>query len=186
MSSGLIVVQQYERMIVRRLGTYVGNRRPGLHFLIPLLYSGVKVDLREWRTRVMNQKYITADNIAVGIGWAYCYQVMEGQVEYAVLEGHSLELHNVDATVGNTALFTMRSVIGAMDLATVLSDLERICDDVQIRMNEATALCGVKVSQVEINVVDPPECAVYNARPHDVLDGRIAEAANLRKDEAQR
>jgi hypothetical protein len=30
MASGLIVVQQYPRMVVQRLGTFVGVRRPGL------------------------------------------------------------------------------------------------------------------------------------------------------------
>ena len=52
MASGLIVVQQYQRMVVQRFGTYIGSRRPGLHFLIPVLYSGTKVDLRERVTRV--------------------------------------------------------------------------------------------------------------------------------------
>jgi regulator of protease activity HflC (stomatin/prohibitin superfamily) len=65
MASGLIVVQQYQRMVVQRLGTFVGTRRPGLHFLIPVLYNGTKVDLRERVTRVPTQKYITWDNVVV-------------------------------------------------------------------------------------------------------------------------
>ncbi|MCH8745720.1 MAG: SPFH/Band 7/PHB domain protein, partial [Chloroflexi bacterium] len=52
MASGLVVVQQYERMIVQRLGTYVGLKRPGLHFLIPIIDNGTKVDLRERVIRV--------------------------------------------------------------------------------------------------------------------------------------
>ena len=47
MASGMVVVQQYERLIVQRLGTFVGSRRPGFHFLIPVIYNGTKVDLRE-------------------------------------------------------------------------------------------------------------------------------------------
>ena len=42
MASGLIVVQQYQRMVVQRLGTFIGIRRPGLHLLIPVLYNGTK------------------------------------------------------------------------------------------------------------------------------------------------
>ncbi len=47
MSSVIVIVQAYQRMVVQKFGTYVGSRRPGFHFLIPIMYSGTKVDLRE-------------------------------------------------------------------------------------------------------------------------------------------
>ena len=151
MASGLIVVQQYQRMVVQRFGTYVGTRGPGLRFLVPVLYSGTKVDLRERVTRVPTQKYITADNVVVDMDFVIYYRVMEEQVDRAVLE-----VQNFEAAVINLAFATLRSVIGAMDLATTLSERERIRDDVQVRMDEVTTRWGVKVSQVEINEVDPP------------------------------
>jgi regulator of protease activity HflC (stomatin/prohibitin superfamily) len=48
-------------------------------------------------------------------------------------------------------------VIGAIELSVALSERERIRDEVQIRMDEVTSRWGVKVSQVEINEVDPPQ-----------------------------
>lgn len=151
MASGLIVVQQYQRMVVQRFGTFIGTRRPGLHFLIPALYHGTKVDLRERVTRVPTQKYITSDNVVVDMDFVIYYRVMEDQVERAVLE-----VQNFEAAVINLAFATLRSVIGSLDLATTLSERERIRDDVQVRMDEVTVRWGVKVSQVEINEVDPP------------------------------
>ena len=151
MASGLIVVQQYQRMVVQRFGTFVGSRKPGLHVLIPFLYHGTKVDLRERVTRVPTQKYITADNVVVDMDFVIYYRVMEDLVDRAVLE-----VQNFEAAVINLAFATLRSVIGAMDLSTTLSERERIRDDVQIRMDEVTERWGVKVSQVEINEVDPP------------------------------
>ena len=151
MASGLIVVQQYQRMVVQRFGTYIGTRGPGLRFLIPVLYNGTKVDLRERVTRVPTQKYITADNVVVDMDFVIYYRVMDDQVNRAVLE-----VQNFEAAVINLAFATLRSVIGAMDLATTLSERERIRDDVQVRMDEVTERWGVKVSQVEINEVDPP------------------------------
>ena len=44
MASGLIVVQQYQRLVVQRLGTFVGTKRPGLRVLIPIIDNGTKVD----------------------------------------------------------------------------------------------------------------------------------------------
>ena len=151
MAAGLIVVQQYQRMVVQRFGTYVGTNGPGLRFLIPIFYHGTKVDLRERVTRVPTQKYITADNVVVDMDFVIYYRVMEDQVERAVLE-----VQNFEAAVINLAFATLRSVIGSLDLATTLSERERIRDDVQIRMDDVTTRWGVKVSQVEINEVDPP------------------------------
>lgn len=151
MASGLIVVQQYQQMVVQRLGTFVGNRRPGLHFLIPVLYNGTKVDLRERVTRVPTQKYITWDNVVVDMDFVIYYRVMQEMAEKAVLE-----VQNFEQAVINLAFATLRSVIGALSLSTALSDRERIRDEVQIRMDEVTVRWGVKVSQVEINEIDPP------------------------------
>ena len=151
MASGLIVVQQYQRMVVQRLGTFIGTRRPGLHFLIPVLYNGTKVDLRERVTRVPTQKYITWDNVVVDMDFVIYYRVMEEMAERAVLE-----VQNFEQAVINLAFATLRTVIGALSLSTALSDRERIRDEVQVRMDEVTVRWGVKVSQVEINEIDPP------------------------------
>ena len=151
MAAGIIVVQQYQRMVVQRFGSYVGTSGPGLRLLIPILYHGTKVDLRERVTRVPTQKYITSDNVVVDMDFVIYYRVMEDQVDRAVLE-----VQNFEAAVINLAFATLRSVIGAIDLATTLSERERIRDEVQLRMDEVTVRWGVKVSQVEINEVDPP------------------------------
>ena len=65
MSAGIVVVQQYQRLVVQKLGIYQGTQGPGLKLLIPILYHATKVDLRERVTRVPTQKYITADNVVV-------------------------------------------------------------------------------------------------------------------------
>ncbi|CAI8039614.1 Protein QmcA [Geodia barretti] len=151
MAAGIVVVQQYQRMVVQRFGSYVGTQGPGLRLLIPILYHGTKVDLRERVTRVPTQKYITADNVVVDMDFVIYYRVMEEWADRAVLE-----VQNFEAAVINLAFATLRSVIGSLDLSTTLSERERIRDDVQVRMDEVTSRWGVKVSQVEINEVDPP------------------------------
>ena len=151
MASGLVIVQQYERMVVQRLGTLVGVRRPGLHFLIPIIYNGTKVDVRERVTRVPTQKYITLDNVVVDMDFVIYFRVMEDAADRSVLD-----VQNFEQAVINLAFATLRAVIGAIELATALSDRERIRDEVQVRMDESTARWGVKVSQVEINEIDPP------------------------------
>ena len=191
MAAGIVVVQQYQRMVVQRFGTYVGTRGPGLRILIPILYHGTKVDLRERVTRVPTQKYITADNVVVDMDFVIYYRVMDDQVDRAVLE-----VQNFEAAVINLAFATLRSVIGSLDLATTLSERERIRDDVQIRMDEVTVRWGVKVSQVEINEVDPPpgvKAAMERQKSADAIrtaeitesEGQRQAAINLAEGERQ-
>jgi len=151
MAAGLVLVQQYQRMIVQKFGTYVGTRRSGLHFLIPFVYNGTKVDLRERVTRVPTQKYITADNVVVDMDFVIYYRIMEEYAERAVLE-----IQNFELAVVNLAFATLRAVIGATTLSEALAERERIRDALQVRMDEVTERWGVKISQVEINEIDPP------------------------------
>ncbi len=151
MAAGLVLVQQYQRMIVQKFGTYVGTRRSGLHFLIPFVYHGTKVDLRERVTRVPTQKYITADNVVVDMDFVIYYRIMEEYAERAVLE-----IQNFELAVVNLAFATLRAVIGSTTLSEALTERERIRDALQVRMDEVTERWGVKISQVEINEIDPP------------------------------
>ena len=179
MSSGLIVVQQYERMVVQRLGTYVGLAGPGLRFLLPIIYNGTKVDLRERVTRVPTQKYITVDNVVVDMDFVIYYRVMEETADRAFLE-----VQNFEQAVINLAFATLRAVIGNIDLSTALSERERIRDEVQVRMDEVTARWGVKVSQVEINEIDPPpgvKAAMERQKSADAI-----KTAEITESEGQR
>ncbi len=151
MATGVVVVQAYQRMVVQRFGTFIGTRRPGLHILIPVMYQGTKVDLRERVSRVPTQKYITADNVVVDMDFVIYYRVMEDMAERAVLEVQNFEL-----AVVNLAFATLRAVIGSTTLSEALTERERIRDQMQLRMDEVTERWGVKVSQVEINEIDPP------------------------------
>ena len=151
MSSGVVIVQQYQRMVVQKFGTFIGTRKPGFHFLIPIMYTGTKVDLRERTQRVPTQKYITSDNVVVDMDFVIYYRVVDALAERAVLE-----VQNFEMAVVNLAFATLRAVIGATTLAEALTERERMRDQLQVRMDEVTERWGVKVSQVEINEIDPP------------------------------
>ncbi len=151
MSTGIVIVQQYQRMVVQKFGTYIGTQKPGFRFLIPIMYHGTKVDLRERVARVPTQKYITSDNVVVDMDFVIYYRVMEEFAERAVLEVQNFEL-----AVVNLAFATLRAVIGSTTLSSALAERERIRDSLQVRMDEVTERWGVKVSQVEINEIDPP------------------------------
>jgi regulator of protease activity HflC (stomatin/prohibitin superfamily) len=101
--------------------------------------------------RVPTQKYITSDNVVVDMDFVIYYRVMEEHAQRAVLEVQNFEL-----AVVNLAFATLRAVVGATTLTDALAERERIRDQLQVRMDEVTERWGVKVSQVEINEIDPP------------------------------
>ena len=117
MSAGLIMVQQYQRMVVQRFGTFTGTKSSGLHILIPFVFHGTKVDLRERVARVPTQKYITADNVVVDMDFVIYYRIVEDLAHRAVLEVQNFEL-----AVINLAFATLRAVIGSTTLADALAE----------------------------------------------------------------
>ena len=147
------VVKQYERMVVLRWGKFMNVRGPGLRVIVPFMDQPYKVDLREQVDRVPTQKYITSDNVVVDMDFVIYYRVLpdSDEVRKSVME---IESYRV-ATI-NLSFATLRAVIGSTSLTEALSEREKIRDQLQVRMDEVTGRWGIKVSQVEINEIDPP------------------------------
>ncbi|GAA3995530.1 hypothetical protein GCM10022408_02530 [Hymenobacter fastidiosus] len=60
---GLRIAQKYERAIVFRLGRYVGQRGPGLYWIIPFIERRVTVDIRTKTVELEQQETITKDSV---------------------------------------------------------------------------------------------------------------------------
>ena len=73
------VVQQYERMVVFRLGRtdQAMVRNPGLNFLIPVVDRPIKVDLRENLTEVPSQRTITRDNAPIDVDFLVFWRIVD-------------------------------------------------------------------------------------------------------------
>ena len=152
MVSGIVIVKQYEKMVVFRLGRYTGSTRgAGFHFLIPGFFNGTKVDTREIPERVPTQKYITKDNVVIDMDFVLYYRVMADQAEKSVIE---VADHRV--AVRNLAMAELRGIIGNTTLAESLSERERIQNELQTALDQNTGRWGVKVQGVAINEIDPP------------------------------
>jgi len=153
MSTGIVIVKQYERMVVLRFGRWSGEiTQPGFRFLIPIMYSGRVVDTREQVERVPTQKYITQDNVVVDMDFVLYYRVLEGEAEKSVLE-----VADHRAAVRNMAVAELRSIIGNITLAEALSERENMQSQLQAALDENTGRWGVKVEGVAVNEIDPPQ-----------------------------
>ena len=152
MASGIVIVNQFERLVVLKWGKFVGSRAPGFHFLMPIIYTGRKIDLREQVDRVPTQKYITKDNVVVDMDFVLYFKVVEDEAEKSVLN-----VADHRAAVRALAVAELRSIIGNITLAEALAERERIQNELQVSLDTNTGRWGVKVQGVAVNEIDPPQ-----------------------------
>jgi len=151
MSTGIVVVKEWEKMVVLRWGQHIGNRDRGLHFLVPFVFDGRIVDLREQVEPVPTQKYITKDNVVIDMDFVLYYRVLPEQADKSII---GVTDHRL--AVRNQAVADLRSIVGTITLAEALSERERIQSQLQAVLDENTGRWGVKVQGVAVNEIDPP------------------------------
>jgi regulator of protease activity HflC (stomatin/prohibitin superfamily) len=144
------VADQYQRAVVYRLGKIQALRRPGFYFLIPFIEWQKTVDLRTITTSVSQQETITKDNVPIKV---------TGVIWYSIIDPIRAvnEVRDVDGSVVQVALTSLRNIIGRHSLDDVLKDQERLGIDMRQKIDEATDPWGVKVTRVEMRNVEIPE-----------------------------
>jgi regulator of protease activity HflC (stomatin/prohibitin superfamily) len=143
------IVPEYQRLVVFRLGRCIGERGPGLIFLIPVVDRGVKVDLREIVREIPHQTAITKDNAGISVDFIWYYKILDA-VESV------LQVQNFEAAAQGMATTTLRAVLGGISLDDALSEREHINSMLRTRLDEVTERWGVKVTNVEIREIIPP------------------------------
>jgi regulator of protease activity HflC (stomatin/prohibitin superfamily) len=149
LSSAIKIVNEYQRVVVFRLGRCVGAKGPGLILLIPFVDRAVKVDLRELVREIPAQTSITKDNAPISIDFLWYYKVFDPVQSV-------LQVGNFEMAAQGIATTTLRSVIGGIPLDGVLSEREAINTALRTRLDEVTERWGVKVTNVEIREILPP------------------------------
>lgn len=144
------VVNEYQRLVVFRLGRCIGIKGPGLVLLIPVIDRAVKADLREQVREVPHQVSITKDNAPISIDFLWYFKVMDPTLSV-------VGVGNFELSAAGMATTTLRSVIGGIPLDEVLSQREHINMTLRTKLDEVTERWGVKVTNVEIREIIPPK-----------------------------
>ncbi len=149
--SAIRIVPEYQRLVVLRLGRYVGKERgPGLVFIIPVVDTPLTVDLRETVQEIPHQTSITKDNASISIDFLIYWKVVD-PVQSVV------QVRNFVQASQGIATTTLRAVIGDIPLDNVLAERERINLELRTKLDEVTERWGVKVTAVEIREIIPPK-----------------------------
>ena len=150
LSASIKIVQEYERGVIFRLGRLMGARGPGLILLIPFIDRMVKVDLRTVTLNIPPQEVITRDNVPAGVNAVAYFRVIDSTRAIVEVENFLL----ATSQIAQTAL---RSVLGKAEFDQLLSERERLNEELQKIIDESTEPWGVKVTAVEIKDVLLPD-----------------------------
>jgi len=144
------VVREYERLVVLRLGRCIGQKGPGIIFLIPVVDVAIRVDLREQYLEVPRQTCITKDNAPISIDFLVYWKVTD-PVQSVV------QVQDFGGATRGIATTTLRAVVGDIPLDDVLAKREQINSVLRGKLDEVTERWGGKVTSVEIREIDPPK-----------------------------
>ncbi len=153
LSSAIRVLREYERGVVFRLGRLIGSggvKGPGLILLVPVIDKMVRVSLRTVVFDVPPQDVITQDNVSIKVNAVVYFRVIEPQKAIVQVENYLVATSQFSQT-------TLRSVLGQSELDDILSQREKLNQQLQQIIDAHTEPWGIKVSNVEIKQIDLPQ-----------------------------
>lgn len=136
-------VKQYERGVVLTMGRFTSIQEPGWRIIIPVFQQMEKVDLRVKAVDVPDQKVITRDNVSASINAVIYYKVADAAKAI-------LEVENFRYAVSQLAQTTMRNIVGSAELDEVLSEREKLSEQIRNIIDSETDKWGIKVDNVEL------------------------------------
>ncbi len=148
--SGLRIAQEYQRAIVFRLGRFQAVKGPGLYWLIPLIETQQKVDIRTQTVDLEQQETITKDSVTIKVNAVLWYMIVNP-------ENSIVKVANYNLAVYQFAVSALRNIIGQHSLDEVLREREKINGTLQKIVDQTTEPWGVKIQMVEMKDVEIPE-----------------------------
>ncbi len=146
------IATEWQRAVVLRLGRFHAVKGPGLYLLLPVLDRATQViDLRIQTNTISAEQALTRDTIAVGVDAIVFWQVEDAMAA-------AIRIANYREAIERVAQTSLREMIGASDLARLLSDRRAADEQLRATIGEKTLHWGVIVRSVEIrDVVIPRE-----------------------------
>ena len=195
LSQMIKILQEYERGVVFFLGRFQRVKGPGLIILFPGIQRMVRVDLRVITLDVPTQDVISRDNVSVKVNAVIYFRVVDP--EKAIIR-----VENFMEATSQLSQTTLRSVLGRHELDDMLSERDKLNNDIQDLLDQRTDNWGIKVANVEIKHVDLDEsmiraiaqqaeaerarrAKIINAEAEKQAARMIAEAAQMLGEEEQ-
>src|SRR6476660_1229023 len=148
--SSIKILNEYERAVIFRLGKLLPEPKgPGVILVFAPIDRMARVSFRTIVMDVPPQDIITRDNVSVKVNAVVYFRVIDPRRAIVEVESY----HYATSQLAQT---TLRSVLGQVELDDLLSERERLNQQLQQILDQHTDPWGVKVSSVEVKHVDLP------------------------------
>lgn len=145
--SSIRIVQEYERGVIYTLGRFTSMRGAGVQIIVPIIQQMLLVDMRIRTESIPPQDVISKDNVSVKVNAVVYFRVVDPGNAVNKVEDFLMATSQLAQT-------TLRSVLGKHDLDEMLSQREKLNNDIQEILDTQTEGWGVKITHVEIKNVD--------------------------------
>ena len=150
-SSSVKVADQWEKVVVLRLGRFRSLEGPGLFFIIPIIESvAYWIDTRVITATFKAEKTLTKDTVPVDVDAVLFWKVVDPKMA-------ALGVADYVSAINWAAQTALRDVIGKTVLADMLEGREKISGELQAVIDARSEPWGVNVISVELkDVLIPP------------------------------
>lgn len=151
LASSMHVAQQWERMVVMRLGKFKGVKGPGLFFTMPFVeYSTMRVDTRVRSTSFGAEETLSCDLVPLDVDAVVFWMVHDAEKACSTVDDYALQLLYSAQTI-------LRDAIGRASAAEVASRRDQLDRELKRLLEEKVASWGLTVLSVEVRDILLPE-----------------------------
>ena len=141
------VADQWERVVVLRLGRFRALRGPGLFFIIPIIETvAYWIDIRVITSAFKAEKTLTKDTVPVDVDAVLFWKVVDPKKA-------ALDVADYGSAINWAAQTALRDVIGKTMLSDMLEGREKISNELQKIIDVRTEPWGINVISVEVKDV---------------------------------
>ncbi len=144
------IVNQWETGVRFRLGRFVDTLQPGLRFIIPIIDSVKKIDMRILTIDIPRQQVITKDNVPIMVNGVVYFKVVDAATAI-------IKVQDYIYAVSQYAQTALRDVVGGMSLDQVLGEREEIGKDIEKIVENAAKSWGIEVTDIKLQDIDMAE-----------------------------
>ena len=144
---GIKVADQWERVVILRLGKFRSLKGPGLFFIIPVIDAiPYWIDTRVITASFKAEKTLTKDTVPVDVDAVLFWKVVDPKKA-------ALDVADYQSAISWASQTALRDVIGKTMLSDMLEGREKISSELQKIIDERTEPWGINVISVEVKDV---------------------------------
>lgn len=159
---GLKIINQYQRGVKFTLGKYSGIMNPGLNFIIPIIQTMERIDIRQTTIDLRPQEVMTKDQVNLKIDGVVFYHITNPS--YVILN-----IQNLEKQISDKATSELKEVVGKMTMSEALQNREKIAKELKEQLDisindynkkEESKPWGIEIKSIQINNVELPQVLV--------------------------